>query len=506
MTGGSEYQATGICGYCGSNVDVKGPKCVKCVNCGAVFHLSCSGRVKTIRAVENQPKSVICCNAEQACSVQCRFCKKRINLRYDDAIKCKECGQLLHIGCAAVDIDRYQELRESGEILRWTCDQCADGTGDIDRDESAILTDDKTTTPEEDPLNGSASNPLNVVLNEQAPVNVCLEKILHELTKPRNCNCEVTINRFITEVNSLKKLVQLRTVENKTLHDELRTMSAEFKAEITGLKTQLFELSKNLRPDILVPGVGESETLINRVPNVKKCAPVTIDDGKPPEKRPGLGRSKSSKSSSIASTASKSLARSTAPAVLSVSHPSSASQAPAPPQSETLQHPITLQHLQHCLGNVAGSGPQRQLSHAAGAVNAVNERVDASGVIDGFKTVTYKRQRQKSKQIIVGNADDGDGDCGIRAVRRKLWFHVSRLPLDTETEKVKQYIQRKFSLENCDCEKVIPKNPDKVTYSSFKVGIEDGGDGSFVAPGMWPRGIAVSRWFFPRKPVVSPVQ
>lgn len=53
------------CGYCSKNVDFKSPKCVKCVNCEAFYHMSCSQRVKNVKTVENQPNSIVCCSVEQ---------------------------------------------------------------------------------------------------------------------------------------------------------------------------------------------------------------------------------------------------------------------------------------------------------------------------------------------------------------------------------------------------------------------------------------------------------
>lgn len=96
----------------------------------------------------------------------------------------------------------------------------------------------------------------------------------------------------------------------------------------------------------------------------------------------------------------------------------------------------------------------------------------------------------------MGDAEDDNCDIKAVAIVKKRWFHVSRLPLDVDELNIKKYVMDKFALLDCVCTKIRPRLADKSTFNSFKVGVDSQKSDHFLAPGNWPRGIAVSPWEF----------
>lgn len=146
------------------------------------------------------------------------------------------------------------------------------------------------------------------------------------------------------------------------------------------------------------------------------------------------------------------------------------------------------------------------VSEATSPSDANTGNVIGSDDRDGFKTVTYRRHGKQGKHnrpkedVVLGAAEDSECPFRAETVKQKHWFHVSRLPLDIDADKMKQYVLHKFGLQNCVCEKVNPRNIENATFNSFKIGIDSDLGQTFMLPDMWPKGIALTRWyFFPRK-------
>lgn len=113
--------------------------------------------------------------------------------------------------------------------------------------------------------------------------------------------------------------------------------------------------------------------------------------------------------------------------------------------------------------------------------------------------------RKPGGMVVLGSAESGESGLAAVQVNPRHWFHLSRLSMDVSEDDVRKYISRKFELENCFCKKIAPKNSSNCTFSSFKVGIDAEKSGTFLSPGKWPKGVAVSRWTFLRGRSVNQV-
>lgn len=111
-----------------------------------------------------------------------------------------------------------------------------------------------------------------------------------------------------------------------------------------------------------------------------------------------------------------------------------------------------------------------------------------------------KKERRSRGNVIVGSCEDVDvGIVAVSSVRRH-WYYVSRFPPDISEDAVRDYLNRKFNLDDCVCEKVTPRNIVNRTFSSFKIGIAAHKSDLLLSPSMWPKGIELSRWrFFNKK-------
>lgn len=73
------------------------------------------------------------------------------------------------------------------------------------------------------------------------------------------------------------------------------------------------------------------------------------------------------------------------------------------------------------------------------------------------------------------------------------------LPLDVDAKRAKQFVMDMFDLNECICERVIPRYPEKSTFASYKIRVDASRSESFIMPDRWPTGIALSQWFITGK-------
>lgn len=106
--------------------------------------------------------------------------------------------------------------------------------------------------------------------------------------------------------------------------------------------------------------------------------------------------------------------------------------------------------------------------------------------------ITKKRRRE----VILGDAEDDSCDFKAVVLKEWSWFHVSRLPLDVDEGRMRGYIMGRFGLEDCVCSLIRPKYAGRSTFHSFKVGVESSESEHFLLPTKWPKGVAVSPWYF----------
>lgn len=106
-----------------------------------------------------------------------------------------------------------------------------------------------------------------------------------------------------------------------------------------------------------------------------------------------------------------------------------------------------------------------------------------------------RRRRKKFSDAILGEA--AKTGIGLKLVLKKIHLHVTRFHPDTSSGDVKDFLSSK--LLDAECESIKLKFPDY--YSSFKVSVDLDEKERVADPKLWPRGIAVSR-FFPRERAV----
>lgn len=553
--------AAKICRYCGANVDLKSPKCVKCVVCVGVFHLSCSRRVKNLETVDDQPNSVICCGKGQAaavnmaeCVLLCHLCKNRINNRYDDIVKCVQCEQRLHIGCAGIDINGFSELRANGALERWLCGQCtssSDATNVNDSDGGSATATAMTTTKgnledtAENPQHGALSlassddKDLSLVLDKRNVASMldCLEKLVCS-SKP--CECDKMIKPLIDDNKKLRELIRSQSASIRAMKDEFRSQLKEIKDMLSSIKVRQVPKSD----DVDVTAAVDNFTQVNALPNALARVPLTSKGSKvslqPTEQ--GGSRPQSQLRSSLESNRSGIRDKNTLPLSVSV-EPSVYKSGPLMTLQTTEERDV--QPIDKDVRQMENSTPatirgqplhssvnkrvnnsevnnelQNDLLNSTNVPEDVDNATQSVNIADGtdkagFKTVTYKNRhvaqqgvktsagkhgaKPRNKVVILGKAEGENTAFRAVQIKPKHWFHISRFPLDVTEDEVSEFIKQRFDLQDCFCVKLVPKKTNGITFSSFKIGIDaDKGD-DLMDPDKWPRGIALSRWhFFPK--------
>lgn len=145
------------------------------------------------------------------------------------------------------------------------------------------------------------------------------------------------------------------------------------------------------------------------------------------------------------------------------------------------------------------NAPASRGKHDAYIIDNNAERSESdSPDSEEFKIVTYKRQRKHNnhkKSILIGSSDEVSEFKAV-IVKRKRWFHVSRIPLDVNEDEMKEFMGGKLNLQEPVCVKIVPRNAERPTFNSFKVGIDADDVDAFLLPDKWPRGILISPWYF----------
>lgn len=108
---------------------------------------------------------------------------------------------------------------------------------------------------------------------------------------------------------------------------------------------------------------------------------------------------------------------------------------------------------------------------------------------DEWKTVTSKRQQRRRKPVISGTASGTN--CGLSAVPKKNYLHVTRLTPNTSCDDVLNFLRPHF--DDVECEKLQSRYPQ--FYSSFKVGVQNLDFKRALSPDVWPLGVQVSQFF-----------
>lgn len=158
------------------------------------------------------------------------------------------------------------------------------------------------------------------------------------------------------------------------------------------------------------------------------------------------------------------------------------------------------------------SGHQRPVSTAPGNTDdygiqcaAGKLQVDQGGVSDGvddespdtdFKVVTHKKRRAR-RATIIGSNTDGEKALGVP---RRGHLHVYRLCAGTSVSDLREYLKQKAPHVEFDCELL----KDNGESCSFRVSFPLERLGDVYDPAIWPSGVAVRRFIFPRKPTLDP--
>jgi hypothetical protein len=122
--------------------------------------------------------------------------------------------------------------------------------------------------------------------------------------------------------------------------------------------------------------------------------------------------------------------------------------------------------------------------------------------------------RGQNRLVVVGSRDPSDAISAVSAVDKFSWIFVSRLATNVTKEDIVDYIKGICGDTSIIGEELKTKFPG---YKSFKVRIPFSANGKILSPEVWPKGVLVSKFLFPRnksgqslplvgKPFLGPTQ
>lgn len=116
---------------------------------------------------------------------------------------------------------------------------------------------------------------------------------------------------------------------------------------------------------------------------------------------------------------------------------------------------------------------------------------------EDFILVESKRKRKstiKRRPTLIGKrANDDNGS--FAAVERRAWLHVSRYPINTKADDLKDILKHRLSITDLTCELINSKHP-APTFASFKIGAPISYLDKLMDENMWENGIAIQRYNF----------
>jgi hypothetical protein len=103
-----------------------------------------------------------------------------------------------------------------------------------------------------------------------------------------------------------------------------------------------------------------------------------------------------------------------------------------------------------------------------------------------------EKNKMRSKPLIGSST----ATSTLSSIPKNVHLHVSRLSPDTEAEKLQAYL-RPFVISISSCEKLKSKRPE--VYSSFRISLPASELEKVMDPQIWPQGISINRYFFPKR-------
>lgn len=373
-----------------------------------------------------------------------------------------------------------------GSVKTWTCGDCECINGSHQRDDNGDNDRSSTEADNGNQLGGGEKSTQGGYQAKETDMGTAtvLEHLRRIIDMIKPCECEKHIRILTDENKKLRDLISTQSAVIRTLRDDYKV----FMKEITSL------LSARNSPEKLQNTISKRKHAVNVNSAIESVASsehgssalVSITDSSISDKKP---------------TGEVCRPRS---AVLPDVHPlvPAAKTVNALPQNN---RGIQSQSKTFAAVCERTQTPALTIDKVPGRIDNSGATIDMTNEVDGdgFTTVNYSKHRRtgggkwKPKQVIVGSAEEVE--CELKAVQNKHWFHIARLPLDTSMDDVREYIIRKFGVKDCICERIVPRNVENATFSSFKVGVDHNSGDVLLTADKWPKGIAVSRWYFFRR-------
>lgn len=172
----------------------------------------------------------------------CADCFKKLT-RYDDTIDCvvEECKKLYHIDCCGISMDKFTQMKQSGEVKNWKCNLC------------------RKVTMED--LYKLMNNMRKEMFEYRKSVDFCNDKMDDAMEM---------MKKMTQEAVTQKKEVEELKAENKVLKNQI--VEIQLKTE----EMHQHDLNRNLIFDGL-PMMKDENLMEDFIPRISKAVNIAIN-------------------------------------------------------------------------------------------------------------------------------------------------------------------------------------------------------------------------------------
>lgn len=395
----------------------------------------------------------------------CSVCNLKIDVRYDDRIKCCQCLECVHLKCVDISLEQYQLMNEKDILKSWMCVACKNGDDPSVGENVDVQRDNNANNPSEVSADKALLKILDHIADRQT---IILEKLTCKNLEP--CHCSNAIEEFKIENEKLRATINAQ----QRMIAEMRN---EFKDHILELKAMINNTSSKSTTDVRIVNNAAGKKSNSAELNHKDGGFVNNKIKLPPKQ--SAVKTSPSVCDSVAS-------------VIIGNLPRTETDLPKPradKKQKSMQRTSAIED--HSPSEISAQAVREAITKAkCSSVIDLNQNVDRphSGGINGSRSFVKRKN-----EPIIGDRP-ADLQCKLRAATSFTYWHVYRLHPDTKADDVVNYLKTDFP--SVLVETLKSANP--AVYSSFKVMVE-AKDGARVSdPGLWPSGTRINRFFLAR--------
>lgn len=144
--------------------------------------------------------------------------------RYDDSIMCygASCATAFHTSCAGVTEESLYQLKTTGDIKKWLCDECK-------QDHNAVSMQQETLTDVHSEIPPDSMNLDAIIASKvKTAINIISEEVINILKTEVN-KMHINNSHLADKIDILQLEIDKMKIENLSLKEEIQKLRLNFK-------------------------------------------------------------------------------------------------------------------------------------------------------------------------------------------------------------------------------------------------------------------------------------